>query len=324
MNEKFRWGILGTGAIAKKFAADLQNLPDAECFAVGSRKLETAKKFAKQFHMPIAHGSYADLIADEAVDAIYLATPHPFHIENTLACLEGGKPVLCEKPFAINAKEAATMISTARDKGVFLMEAMWSRFLPVNQKVREWLDEGLIGDPLYLMVDFGFKGTFNPVNRLYNPALGGGALLDVGIYTTSYASMVFQSQPMQIAAVGSMGKTGVDEQNSMLFTYENGAQALLRSAIRIQTEHKVRIEGTRGAIVVPDFWHATEATLSVGGKKPVTFTGESGYQFEAAEVMRCVRAGEVESKIMPLNETLAIMETMDVIRGQMGLTYPME
>ena len=324
MEKKFRWGILGTGAIAKKFATDLQNLDDAECFAVGSRKMETAKEFAEQFHMPIAHGSYADLIADEAVDAIYLATPHPFHIENTLACLEGGKPVLCEKPFAINAKEAAIMISAARKKDVFLMEAMWSRFLPVNLKVREWLDEGLIGDPLYMMVDFGFKGPFNPVNRLFDPALGGGALLDVGIYTTSYASWVFKSQPEQITAVGIMGKTGVDEQNSMIFTYGNSAQALLRSAIRIQTEHKVRIEGTRGVIVVPDFWHATEATLTIDGEKPVTFTGESGYQFEAAEVMRCVRSGEVESKIMPLDETLSIMETMDVIREQMGLTYPME
>jgi predicted dehydrogenase len=274
--------------------------------------------------MPVAYGSYQALIDDPKVDAIYVATPHSFHMEHTMACLKGGKPVLCEKPFAINVAQAQAMIDTARTHKVFLMEAMWSRFLPVNLQVRQWLSENRIGTPLFLMADFGFRAQPNPESRLFNPQLGGGGLLDVGIYPISYAAMVFGHTPTQIQASAWLGSTGVDEQAAMILTHANGAQALLRTGIRVSTEQMVRIEGTQGVIVVPNFWHATEAFLYAGDASPVHFTAESGYHFEAAEVMHCVRAGKLESDALPLDETLAIMRTMDEIRTQIQLTYPME
>lgn len=324
MSEKFKWGIIGTGSITKKFAADLANLPDAVPYAVGSRSQASADAFAKQFNMSKAYEGYDSLIADPDVDAIYIGTPHPFHKENTIACLEAGKPVLCEKPFAINSADAIEMVNKARETGVFLMEAMWTRFMPVQVKVQEWLKKGKIGDVLSLTCDFGFRTNFNPAGRLFNPELGGGALLDVGIYTVSYASMVFGQQPESIKADAFFGESGVDEQNAEIFTYPEGQQAILSSAVRIATEHRVRISGTEGSIVVPNFWHATEATLTNAKGKTKTVTGESGYHFEAAEVAKCVKAGKLESKRMPLDETVEIMRTMDSIRAQIGLTYPME
>lgn len=324
MTPKFRWGILGAGAIARKFASDLKRLPDAECYAVGSRSQEKANTFAQEFGMPVAYGSYEALIADANVDAIYVATPHPFHKEHSIACLQAGKPVLCEKPFAINAGEVQAMIDASRAANTFLMEAMWTRFLPVNLKVCQWIAEGKIGEPRFLLADFGFRSGINPQGRLFNPELGGGALLDVGIYPISYASMIFDAQPNKIFAAGELGDTGVDYQTSLLFTYRNGANAMLRTAIRVNTEQRARIEGTEGAIDVPDFWHATRASLFVNGKLEETIEGESGYHFEAAEVMRCVREGKTESAHLPLKESLAIVQTMDEIRKQIGLSYPME
>ncbi|MBN2046495.1 MAG: Gfo/Idh/MocA family oxidoreductase [Anaerolineaceae bacterium] len=324
MSNKFRWGILGTGAIAKKFASDLLKLDDAELYAVGSRAQQSADAFAAQFSMPAAHGSYADLIADPGVDAIYVATPHPYHRENTIACLKGKKPVLCEKPFAINHAQAAEMIQTARDEGVFLMEAMWTRFLPVNRAVMGWIGSGQIGQVLHVSADFGFRSTPNPNSRLWNPDLGGGSLLDVGIYPLSYAAMIYGAKPEKIAADAFIGEMNVDEQIAMLLTYADGAQALLRSAIRLSTIQEAVIEGTEGRIIVPDFWHATRAVLYRAGEEPVETTGDAGYQFEAAEVMRCVRAGLPESDGMTHTDTLEIMRVMDEARRQIGLTYPME
>lgn len=324
MTEKFRWGILGTGAIANKFATDLANLPDAMPYAVGSRTQESADGFGSKYGMLKAYGSYQALIEDPDVDAIYIATPHPFHKENALACLEGGKPVLCEKPFAINSADSIEMVSKAREKGVFMMEAMWTRFLPVQVQVQAWLKAGAIGTPLMLQCDFGFRAGFNPNSRLFDPALGGGALLDVGIYTISYASMVFGQQPAAILADAFLGETGVDEQNSEIFTYPNGAQALLSSAIRVTTGHSVRISGSEGAITMPNFWHATEATLVKADGSTETVTGETGYHFEAAEVAACVHAGKLESERLPLDETVEIMRTMDTVRSLIGLSYPME
>jgi predicted dehydrogenase len=324
MPEKFRWGIIGTGAIANKFATDLGRLSDAECYAVGSRSQISADGFAEKYGMSKAYASYERLIADPGVDGIYIGTPHPFHKENTIACLENGKPVICEKPFAVNSADTIEMVSKAREKGVFLMEAMWSRFLPVQVQVQDWLTEGMIGKPMALHCDFGFRAGFNPAGRLFDPNLGGGALLDVGIYTISYASMVFGRQPESILAEAFIGETGVDEQNAEIFTYPNGEQAILSSAIRVSTDHRVRISGTDGSIVVPNFWHATEATLAKADGTTEKVIGESGYHFEAAEMMECVRAGKLESDRLPLNETVEIMRTMDSVRALIGLQYPME
>ena len=324
MSETFRWGILGTGAIARKFVTDLEKLSNAEPYAVGSRAQASADDFAGQFGIQHAYGSYAALMQDSNVDAIYVATPHPFHKQNTLACLEAGKPVLCEKPFAVNSADAIEMVSKAREKGVFLMEAMWTRFLPVQVQVQEWIKAGKIGKPLALHCDFGFRAGFNPQSRLFDPALGGGALLDVGIYTISYASMVFGRQPETILADAFLGETGVDEQNSEIFIYPDGEQAVLTSAIRVSTAHRVRISGTEGAIEVPNFWHATEATLITADGSTEQASGEAGYQFEAAEVAECIQAGKLESERMSLDETVEIMRTMDTVRAMIELKYPME
>jgi len=324
---KFRWGILGPGNIAKKFATGLQALDDAELVAVGSRSKERADAFADQFKAPRRYGSYEALVNDPDVDAIYVATPHPFHKENSILCLEAGKAVLCEKPFAINQREAQAVIDVARRKRVFLMEAMWTRFLPATLKVREWITSGAIGQVQMMSADFGFRANVNPQGRLFNLHLGGGGLLDVGIYPISYASMVFGAQPKKISSQAHIGETGVDEQAAMVFGYESGGMALLSCAVRTRTPQDARILGTDGMITVPPmFWNATKATLSASGKTEAIDLPHkgNGYEYEAAEVARCVRAGKIESEGLPHAETLAIMQTLDAVRAQWGLKYPME
>lgn len=327
MSTKFRWGILGPGNIAKKFATGLQALNDAELVAVGSRTKERANVFADQFGVPKRHASYEDLVNDPDVDAIYVSTPHPFHKDNSILCLNAGKAVLCEKPFAINQHETKAVIEVAKQKGVFLMEAMWTRFLPITVQIRKWITDGAIGEVRMFCADFGFRAGINPQGRLFNPTLGGGGLLDVGIYPISYASMVFGSQPSKIQSQAHIGETGIDEQAAMLFGYPGGAMALISCAVRTRTPHDAKILGTEGMIsVTPSFWNATKATLSAGNKTETIDLPHkgNGYEYEAEEVARCVRAGKIESDAVPHAETMAIMQTMDAIRAQWGLKYPME
>ena len=324
MKEKIGWGILGAGAIAARFATDLAKLPDARRVAVGSRSRDKAGAFAQAHGFERAHGSYEELIADEDVDIIYVATPHNFHREHSIACLRGGKAVLCEKPLAVNDGQVAEMIAVARSEGLFLMEAMWTRFLPAMVAVREWLAEGRIGEPRQLTADFGFRAGVNPEGRLFNPDLAGGALLDVGVYVVALAYMVYGGPPKTLLAAGHLGETGVDEQTGMLLAYPGGALARLSCAVRTNTPQEARIDGTDGRIVVPGFWHATHARLERSGAEPELFTGEASYHYEAAEAMRCLRQGKLESEIMPLDESLAISRTLTKVRGLIGLRYPME
>lgn len=327
MSDTFRWGILGCGNIAKKFATGLQAADGAELVAVGSRSQENADAFADQFGVPTRHASYEALAQDDNVDAIYVATPHPYHKENSILCLEAGKAVLCEKPFAVNQKDAQDMVDVARKENVFLMEAMWTRFLPITVQVRKWLADGAIGDVRMMYADFGFRAGINPDGRLFNPNLGGGGLLDVGIYPISYASMVFGGAPKTISSQAHIGETGVDEQSAMIFGYDDGALALLSCGVRIKTPHDAKILGTDGMITVdPSFWNGTKATLHAGGNEEVIALPHkgNGYEYEAEEVARCVRAGKIESDVISHDETLALMGTMDTIRAQWGLKYPME
>jgi predicted dehydrogenase len=295
--------------------------------AVGSRTSDSAEAFAERFGAPHRYGSYAALASAPDVDAIYVATPHPLHHDNTIMCLEAGKAVLCEKPFAINAAQAQSMISTARARGVFLMEAMWTRFLPHMVRLRELLAAGAIGEVRMLQVDFGFRTSFNPQGRLFDPALGGGALLDVGIYPVSLASMVFGT-PERVTGMAHLGETGVDEQSAMIFGYAGGQLALLSQAIRTNSPHEALLLGTSGKIRMhSSWWKATTITLSVDGQPDEQIdvpTVGNGYNYEAAEVGRSLRAGRTESDVMPLDETLAIMRTMDEVRAQWGLRYPGE
>lgn len=327
MATPIRWGILSTGRIARLFAQGLTALDDAKLVAVGSRTVETANAFGDQFGVPHRHASYSDLARDPEVDAIYVATPHPFHKANSIICLEAGKAVLCEKPFTINAHEAEAVIQVARNKRVFLMEAMWTRFIPIVAKAREWVAAGIIGEPRIVSADFGYRANINPQSRIFNPALGGGALLDVGIYTISFASMIFGPNPVHIESLAHLGETGVDEQAAVILGYEGGALALLSTAVCTSTPQEARIIGTEGKILLhPPFWKGTRATLQTSDKEEnleLPLKG-NGYNYEAAEVSRCLRAGELESRIIPLNETIAIMKIMDRIRAQWGLKYPME
>jgi dihydrodiol dehydrogenase / D-xylose 1-dehydrogenase (NADP) len=324
MEKTFEWGILGPGNIAHRFATDLEKLPEAKLAAVGSRSAERARTFAAEFGADRAYGSYEELAADPDVDAIYIATPHPFHREHTILCLEHGKAVLCEKPMGVNERQVRDMVDCARAQGTFLMEAMWTRFLPVTVQVRKWLQEGSIGQVRMLSADFGFRTGWNPQGRLLNLDLAGGALLDVGVYTVAYAAMVLGDAPVEVQASAHIGKTGVDEQTAMLLRYASGALATLFCAVRTRTPQEARILGTEGSIHVPGFWHATSAVLQVGDAEPVAFGGPVGYHYEAAEVVSCLASGDRESATMPLDESIAIARTLEEARSMVGLTYPME
>jgi predicted dehydrogenase len=322
-----RWGILSTGGIARQFARGLAYAPGAQLVAVGSRSQANAEAFGDEFGVPRRYASYEALAADPDLDVIYIGTPHPFHAANSLLCIEAGKAVLCEKPFTLNARQASAVIRAARERGVFLMEALWTRFTPVMHKVRALLAEGAIGRPRMVTADFGFHAPFDPESRLFNRALGGGALLDVGVYPVSLASMVFGAPP-RISTMAHLGATGVDEQAAMIFGYEDGALAVLSCAISVMTPMEATITGERGMIRLPaNWWMPQECILSLEGEPEQTFelpfTG-NGYNYEALEVMRCLREGLLESPIMPLDETLALMQTLDNIRSQWGLRYPEE
>lgn len=325
MADKIRWGILGTGAIAHKFATGLKAVPDAQLIAVGSRTQAAADKFADEFNAPRHHASYEALADDPDVDVIYISTPHNFHKDNSILCLNAGKPVLCEKPFTINAAETDAVIQTARAKKLFLMEAMWTRFLPVLVQVRDFITAGAIGEVRMLTADFGFRTSVNAEGRLFNKVYGGGALLDVGVYPVSLASMLF-GVPTAIKALAQLGTTGVDEQAAIIFSHAVGQLALLSTAIRTNTQHEAVIAGTDGMIKIPDWWRATQFTLIKEGQSETfapPFEG-NGYNYEAAAVGRCLREGKLESDVMPLEETRAIVATMDAIRAEWGLKYPGE
>src|SRR5690606_18305558 len=284
MAEKIRWGILGTGNIARQFARGLAVLPDAQLLAVGSRSQASADAFGDMFSVKRRYTSYEALANDPDIDAVYVGTPHVFHKENTLLCLRHGKAVLCEKPFAIHANEAQEMIDFAREHKVFLMEAMWTRYMPSFVHLRELLAQRVIGDVRMIHSDFGFRARFNPEHRLFKPELGGGALLDVGIYPVSLASMVL-GQPERIASLAHLGETGVDENTAMLLGYPDGALAVLSTAIRTSTPHVAILNGTEGRITIHSrWWVPSRMTVEIFGKEAreieMPYTG-NGYNYEA-------------------------------------------
>jgi predicted dehydrogenase len=262
------------------------------------------------------------------VDAVYIATPHTLHHENALGCLAAGKAVLCEKPFTINARQAEEVIGLARKKKIFLMEAMWTRFLPIFVKVRALLAERAIGEVHQVQADFAFRADFDPKGRLFNPALGGGALLDIGVYPVSLASMVFGEAPRRIASLAVLGGTGVDEQSAAVLEFSAGRLAVISFSLRFTSPQEACIIGTDGQIRIHrPWWHADTITISRAGRGDETMTMASlgnGYPHEAVEVMECLRGGKTESRVMPLDETLHIMQTLDAIRAEWGLKYPGE
>jgi predicted dehydrogenase len=324
---KFRWGILGTGAIAKQFVQGLRSVPNAEVFAVGSRSDASATKFAVERNIPRRHTSYEDLAQDPDVDVVYIATPHPFHAENATLCLQAGKAVLCEKPFCVNAAEAERVVELAREKRLFIMEGMWTRFFPLMEEVRRLVSEGAIGEIRMLNVDFGFRADLDPASRLFDQRLGGGALLDVGVYCVSFASMVL-GQPSRFVGLPHLGETGVDEQASVVLEHEGGRLANLSIGIRTTTPQEATIIGTEGYVRIhAPWWRPTSMTISRPDTEDETVEAPpsgNGFNYEAAEVMRCLEAGKTESDVMPLDETVSVMRTMDGIRAAWELRYPGE
>lgn len=326
MTQPIRWGILGPGRIAQAFAKGLQSVPDASLVACGSRTAEKAAAFADQWQVPRRHAGYEALAADAEVDAIYVATPHPLHYEHCLLCLEHGKAVLCEKPFTVNAKQAAEVMAKARRKNLLLMEAMWTRFLPHMVQVRERIAAGAIGEPRLLQADFGFRCDWDPQSRLLNPDLAGGGLLDVGVYTVALAHMLF-GVPTEIKGVAHIGASGVDEQAGIVLGFTGGRVAILSCGVRISTPQEAIIMGTEGRIRIhASWWRPSTFTLTVKGKDELiapTVTG-NGYNYEAKAFNRCLREGLRESPVAPLDESLAVLKTMDALRSQWGLKYPFE
>ncbi len=324
----FRWGILGTGTIAGKFAEGLRFTRGAVLQAVGSRTAANAEEFGTLYHIPHRHASYEALANDPEVDIIYIATPHPMHKGNSILCLESGKAVLCEKPFTINRREAEEVVACARKHNRFLMEAMWTRFLPVAEQARTWIQEGVLGEIRMVRADFGFRSDDIEEPRLFDPEMGGGGLLDVGIYPISLAAMVLGVHPVKITSMAVIGPTGVDDQNMVALQYANGAIAVASSAVRTETPQDACIIGEKGFLTLhPFFWRGDTVTLSLAGQAPRTVhlpLRGNGYNYEAEAVMQCIRSGKTECETMSLDDTIALMGILDAARAQWGLRYPME
>jgi len=324
-----RWGILGPGHISRKFATALRESEGAELAAVGSRDAARAAAFAAAFGLPPAraHASYEALAADPTVDAVYIGTPHTGHEEHTLLCLAHGKHVLCEKPLAINAAQAERMVAAARAAGLVLMEAMWTRFLPSIVRVRELIADGHIGEVRLVTADFGFRASFDAESRLFAPELGGGALLDLGIYPLTLASMLCGA-PVAIQATANLGTTGVDEETAIILRHARGELAVLAASLRADTPREANIIGTGGRLrILFPWWAGTRIALREGRAEEQIFdlpARGGGYTHEAEAFMDLIRDGKAETPVMPLDESLSIMRTMDAIRAQCGLRYPQD
>lgn len=323
-----RWGIIGAGHISSKFATALNSIENVELTAIASRDLSKAEQFAERFQVKKAYGSYEELVKDPEIDVIYIGTPHTEHKMNAELCIDHGKAVLCEKPFTVNQKEADQLIAKAKQNNVFLMEAMWTKFLPATKAVKQWIESDAIGKVKYINISFGFQAEFNPKSRLFDPNLAGGALLDVGIYPITYVVHMMGSLPDEIVSSAYLGKSNVDEIDVIAMKYKEGILADISCAVSANTGDTAIIIGDNGKIVVPKFWSAQSAELyDNNGKQIDTFSHlftSNGYEYEAEEVNHCLREGKTQSEIIPLNNTLDIIKIMDTIRTNWGLVYPTE
>lgn len=325
----FRWGIIGYGLIAPKFFHALENTGEGHVVAAASKSMRRAKRLQRKLGIPHVYGSYEEMLDREKPDAVYIATSHNFHYENAKLCLSRGVPVLVEKAFTRNEKEAEEVVDLARQTNCFCMEAMWTRFNPSTRKVCDLIAEGAIGEVRHLKVEFCVKMPPSvktlPWNRIYNPRLAGGALLDIGVYPIAYASMVFGRRPERMTSSADMAWTGVDKTSEYRFEYSGGRRAQLAGSFVEQRPREAVITGTHGIIRVPRFSGTDVLTVARAGRAPETIRCEApGFEHEIREVHRCLREGLIESPLMPLNETLDIMRTMDGLRAQWGMKYPGE
>lgn len=322
MTKTINWGIIGLGKIARKFAEDIKLVSNACLWGVASRDIEKAMDFAEKHQAEHYFGSYEALVNHPEIDIVYIATPHVFHFENTMLCLKANKAVLCEKAFGMNADEVSAMISEAQQRKLFLMEAMWTRFIPATERLLQILANREIGEIRKLKADFGFVGDPNPEGRLYNKALGGGSLLDIGIYPV-YLSLLLLGLPKAIEASATITPQNIDTSCSIGFHYPNGAISHLASSIVTQTPTEAFIEGSLGSIRVHARFHHSEKLTILKENQPPTeielpYKG-NGYVHEIEEVMSCLQKGKTESEKMSHDMSLQLIDTLDTIREKIGL-----
>jgi predicted dehydrogenase len=322
-----RWGILGSGRIARKFAADLKLVHNSELIAIGSRSREAAEAFAQEFPVKYKHDSYESLVSNKEVDVIYIATPHNLHFENTVLCLNHNKAVLCEKPFAMNQQQAKGMIAMAREKNIFLMEALWTRFMPHFNQTIDMVRNGDIGVIKSILINFGFRPAPPVPKRLFDPGLGGGTMMDIGIYNVFMALSIL-GKPDAIEASMVPANTGVDEQCSVLFKYRNGAFAQLFSSFASDLATDADIAGNNGRIKLTTRFYEPSSTVEfytgrVDSRQVIPVHKEAGfgYQYEARHVVECLEKGLTESPVRSHADTLLLMETLDDIRRIAGIRY---
>lgn len=326
MSKTYNWAILGCGRIAEKFAADLALLPNARLYAAGSRSLDKARAFAAKTGFEKAFGSYEAMAADPAVDIVYIATPHAMHREHTLLCLEHHKAVLCEKAFAINAKQARDMVASAKANDTFLMEAFWTRFQPSYQRAMSIVDSGALGALKLVRSDFAFKADADPARRLYNVDLGGGSLLDIGIYPV-FIALTALGSPDRIQSMASFSPTGSEESIVMSFEYSGGRMASLISSFASSSPTEAEYWFEHGYMRLNrKFNTPTSITIQEDGKPTTTIDfppgAGTGYELEAAHVMECLDEGLTESPLLPLSSSIQLMELLDRVRQSAGIVYP--
>ncbi|MGY1634946.1 Gfo/Idh/MocA family protein [Geodermatophilus sp. SYSU D01186] len=324
MTEEIRWGIVGPGRIAESVMGDFAHVPGARPVAVASRSADRAAAFAQRHGLERAHGSYADVLTDPDVDVLYVATPHPQHSAIALAALDAGKALLVEKAFTATTAGAAEVVDRARERGVFVMEAMWTRFQPAVVRLRELVADGAIGEVRSVQADLGVARDYDPLDRLFALELGGGALLDLGVYVVSFAQMLLGA-PDTVHVAGSLFPTGADAEAALLLGYEDGRTATLTTSLRYPTPGQARVFGTTGWIdVLPRFHHPRTIVLHRTGAEPETITRPAtgtGYAHELAEVTECLRAGRTESTVMPLADTLAVQAVLGEAADRLGIRH---
>ena len=325
---RIHWGILGAGNISGTFANALNGLEDACLYAVAARQIESAEEFAKKHHVQKAYESYEKLVKDPKVDIVYIGTIHTTHFELMKLCILHKKAVLCEKPFTLNAKEAEEIIRLARENQVFVMEAMWTKFLPTTNKVKEWLQSGRIGEVKNIRAEFGYLLDFDPDHRAFSKEKAGGALLDVGIYPLTYACYLMDQLPTQVTSSVIYAKTGVDEMNTMLLQFQPNILANLSSATTAEIGTEALIVGTKGRIKVPNFYGASEAYLLNKAGEVVEHYEHphkvNGYEYEAESVMKDLFLGKTENEVHSLEDTRNMTQLMDDLRKEWKMEYPSE
>jgi dihydrodiol dehydrogenase / D-xylose 1-dehydrogenase (NADP) len=331
MARNYKWGIMGAGVIARKMAGALRQEKDAELCFVASKSDERAKTFAQEQDVP-GYGSYEELVNDSSIDIIYVATTHNFHRENARMAMEHGKHVLIEKPFTVNAGETDDLISLAKEKNVFLMEAIWTRFLPSYVKLKSLLDTGSIGDVRHLDVSFGNYALPQYEGRLKDPALAGGVTLDMGIYPISFCCYMLNEIPVDIQSMCRFSDRGVDEVASYQFRFPSGAIAQIRASFALKMENRAALFGTKGYVLFPGFCAGDEFTVfthngtnEIQNQEAIHMDREeNGFIYQVQEVQRCLEAGQTESSVITLKETREIMAVMDSMRTEWGLKYDFE